>query len=213
MFTGIVEEIGHLGQIKRSGKSLQLNIQAKIITQGLHLGDSIAVNGVCLTVTSFTATNFWVDVMPITFQDTNLVNLQYGDSINLERAMAANGRFGGHIVSGHVDGVGVIRKIELNENAYIYQISAPAEIIKFCIKKGSIAIDGTSLTIVDVGSDWFSVSLIPHTQLMSIIGKKKIGDKVNLESDILAKQVFQANQKNTANSGISASFLQQHGYL
>ncbi len=213
MFTGIVEEIGVLKEIKRGIKSLQLKIQANIIMHNLLIGDSIAVNGVCLTVTKFSHNDFDVDVMPITFKDTTLANLKCGSMLNLERAMSANGRFGGHIVSGHVDGVGFIKNVNKQDNAIIYTITTVDEIIKYCISKGSIAVDGTSLTIIDVGINWFSIGLIPHTQCKSILGQKKVGCLVNLENDILVKQLFSIQEKSNNNSGISTSFLQKHGYL
>lgn len=215
MFTGIIEEIGSIRQIKRGGQTLALMINAKLVTSDLKLGDSIAVNGVCLTVTQFSSTNFTVDVMPITFQSTNLAQLRAGSQVNLERALAANGRFGGHIVSGHVDGVAcVIAKSNL-ENALILKVKLPAELAAQCITKGSIALDGTSLTLFEVGVDYLSVSLIPHTQKMSLLGQKNIGDLINVECDLLAKQMRQAlEQAQPAQSSrISANFLQQHGYL
>lgn len=213
MFTGIVEEIGILKEIKRNARSLQLKIQAKIVMDNLHLGDSIAVNGVCLTVTKFSLNNFDVDVMPVTFNDTALADLKYGSLLNLERAMSVNSRFGGHIVSGHVDGVGFIKSITQQDNAMVYKITTNSEIIKYCNSKGSIAVDGTSLTIIETGIDWFSFGLIPHTQTKSILGQKKIGEAVNLENDVLVKQLFSNQKVSRKSSNISTSFLQQHGYL
>lgn len=215
MFTGIIEEIGSIRQIKRSGQTLALVINAKLVTNDLKLGDSVAVNGVCLTVTQFNQVCFTVDVMPITFQSTNLFRLNSGSKVNLERALAANGRFGGHIVSGHVDGVGHILAKTIYENALIVKIKLPADLAAQCILKGSISLDGTSLTLFEVGSDFLCVSLIPHTQEMSLLGQKNIGEIVNIECDILAKQIRQALQsgQKSSDSKITSGFLQQHGYL
>lgn len=215
MFTGIIEEIGSIRQIKRSGQTLALVINAKLVSNDLKLGDSVAVNGVCLTVTQFNQVSFTVDVMPITFQSTNLFKLNSGSKVNLERALAANGRFGGHIVSGHVDGVGHILTKTISENALIVKIKLPADLAAQCILKGSIALDGTSLTLFEVGSDFLCVSLIPHTQEISLLGQKNIGEIVNIECDILAKQMRQALQQGqkSGDSKITSGFLQQHGYL
>ena len=210
MFTGIIEEIGSLAKITRRGQTLQLEINAAVVLNDIHLGDSVAVNGVCLTVTKFTRRTFSVDVMPVTYQDTSLAMLTMNARLNLERAMAANGRFGGHIVSGHVDGVGCIVNKTLVENAWLYRLEIPTELAKYCIPKGSIAVDGTSLTIVATGSNWLSVSLIPHTQEKTVLGTQGVGARVNLECDILAK--FATNVENfkpTLNHG----FLQEHGFI
>lgn len=213
MFTGIIEEIGSIAQIRRAGQTLQMTVNARKILKDINLGDSIAVNGVCLTVTSYNQTSFTVDVMPITYQDTDLSNLASGSLVNLERALAANGRFGGHIVSGHIDGVGLISAKQHKENAVIYNIQIDKSMADLCTKKGSIAIDGTSLTIMDCGDDWVQISIIPHTQDKSIIGSKKIGNKVNVECDILAKQIAQISHKQKNTSKIDTKFLKEHGFL
>lgn len=215
MFTGIIEEIGSLQSIKQHSKTLELCINAKLILEDIHVGDSIAVNGVCLTVTSFDNNSFSADVMPVTYTATNLAELKYGDKINLERAIAANGRFGGHIVSGHVDATGSIISKTRIENAVIYQIKIPSQLRPYCISKGSIALDGTSLTIVEVGEDWLSVSLIPHTQEKSVLGMKNIGDSINIECDILAKHVLTAffvAQDGQFKPKIDFSFLKENGF-
>lgn len=212
MFTGIIEEIGSISSIQHKATTLLITIHANKVLQDVKLGDSIAVNGVCLTVTSFTKNSFTVDVMPVTYHDTTLATLNNGSSVNLERAMAANGRFGGHVVSGHIDGVGTISNKVKTGNAILYTINLDKNLALFCIKKGSIAIDGTSLTIVDVTMDSVQVSIIPHTQSESIIGNKVVGDKVNLECDIMAKQVAKFNS-NQPSSNISADFLREHGFL
>ncbi|MEN9946501.1 MAG: hypothetical protein RLZZ293_887 [Pseudomonadota bacterium] len=211
MFTGIIEEIGKIKQIVRSGQTLQLVIQAKIVVEQLKIGDSIAVNGVCLTVVKFTATQFSVDVMPVTFKSTALAKLINGSLVNLERAMLNNGRFDGHIVSGHIDGVGKIIQRKRLENSELFTIQIPNEIAQYCVKKGSIAIDGTSLTIVDCANDWLQVSLIPHTQEQTILGKQLVGTMVNLENDILAKYQNKANIVKHS-SLVNLDFLRQHGF-
>ena len=212
MFTGIIEEIGSISSIQHKAATLIITIHANKVLQDVKLGDSIAVNGVCLTVTSFTKNSFTVDVMPVTYHDTTLATLNNGSPVNLERAMAANGRFGGHVVSGHIDGVGSISNKVKTGNAILYTINLDKNLALFCIKKGSIAIDGTSLTIVDVTMDSVQVSIIPHTQSESIIGNKTVGDRVNLECDIMAKQVAKFNS-NQPSSNISADFLREHGFL
>ncbi len=213
MFTGIIEEIGNIAQIKRGGKTLELVINASLIMSDIKLGDSIAVNGVCLTVTRYTKNNFSVDVMPVTFNATNLAELKNGSEVNLERAMAANGRFGGHIVSGHVDGVGKIIARDQLESAVIYKIALASELTNLCVAKGSIALDGTSLTLVEVTSNYLSVALIPHTQKMSLLGRKQIGESINIECDILVKQMQKMYAKSEKNSKITSGFLLEHGFL
>ena len=162
MFTGIVEEIGTVKKIAR-GQKAYLEIQADRIFSDIHIGDSIAVNGVCLTVTGFSGKVFTADVMNETFSRSSLGSLKAGSHVNLERAMSANGRFGGHIVSGHIDGTGKIINIKKDGNAVWYKISADENIIKYTVEKGSIAIDGISLTVARIEKDNFSVSIIPHT--------------------------------------------------
>lgn len=213
MFTGIIEEIGNIAQIKRGGKTLELVINASLIMSDIKLGDSIAVNGVCLTVTRYTKNNFSVDVMPVTFNATNLAELKNGSEVNLERAMAANSRFGGHIVSGHVDGVGKIIARDQLESAVIYKIALASELTNLCVAKGSIALDGTSLTLVEVTSNYLSVALIPHTQKMSLLGRKQIGESINIECDILVKQMQKMYAKSEKNSKITSGFLLEHGFL
>lgn len=212
MFTGIVEEIGTINSITKSGNTLQLNIAAKKILTDVKLGDSIAVDGVCLTVTKFSTSNFTADVMPVTFNITTLHKLKANSKVNLERAMAANGRFGGHIVSGHIDCVGEIVSRKQLENAILINIKFPQQYMQYCIEKGSIALDGTSLTIEKCGKDYIQVSLIPHTQDESIIGNKTTGENVNIEFDTLAKLTIQATQ-NANKSKIDMGFLRDNGFL
>jgi len=215
LFTGIVEEIGTVKNTVNKGQTLVLTIQAKKILEDVHLGDSISINGVCLTVTSFTKDEFTVDVMPETYQSTNLKMLSNHHKVNLERAMAANGRFGGHIVSGHIDGTGEILAIKPLENAVTYKINIPSAYSKYCLPKGSITIDGTSLTIFKVENEVISISLIPHTRFYTILGSKNVGDPVNIEFDLLGKYVEKmlGLQEVKKDSNITTSFLSQNGYL
>ncbi|MBR1537327.1 MAG: riboflavin synthase [Treponema sp.] len=189
MFTGIIEEIGKIKRISLSGKSGSLEIAANVVLEGTKIGDSIAVNGVCLTVTSLSEASFTADVMAETLRRSSLGSLTAGSSVNLERAMSAQGRFGGHIVSGHIDGTGKISKMKKEENAVWVFIEAKAEILSLIVEKGSIAIDGISLTVVSVTDSEFSVSVIPHTSKETTLLSKKAGDFVNLENDIVAKYV------------------------
>jgi riboflavin synthase len=218
MFTGIIEELGVVANIQRTGDSFVLTIEAKKILEDVHLGDSIAVNGVCLTVTSFTSKQFTVDVMPETVKASSLNALKRGSKVNLERAMAAGGRFGGHFVSGHIDGTGVIKSKKKLENAIYYEIEAASDILRYVIVRGSITVDGTSLTVFGVTDETFTLSLIPHTLSESIIGQKDSGDIVNLECDMIGKYVGQflstgsSNINKKSSSGISAQFLAENGF-
>lgn len=221
MFTGLVEETGRLRSVRRAGRSLHLTVEAKKVLEDVQIGDSIAVNGVCLTVVSFTADSFTADAMPETYQRTNLQDLQPGDPVNLERTMALGDRFGGHIVQGHVDGVGTILRVEPEEIAVWFTVSAPPEILRYVVPKGSIAIDGISLTVVDVESDRFRVSLIPHTVKVTAMNRRQVGDRVNLEVDVLAKYVERLvaghlpdNQesKRKPERGLTAEFLRENGF-
>ncbi|AEH47359.1 riboflavin synthase [Parageobacillus thermoglucosidasius] len=214
MFTGIIEEVGTIEQMRQSGEAIVMTIGAEKILEDIHLGDSIAVNGVCLTVTSFTQRSFTVDVMPETVKATSLRTLTRGSKVNLERAMPASGRFGGHFVSGHVDGVGeIIRKWPV-ANAVYYEIQIPKELRKYMILKGSVAVDGTSLTIFGLTDDTFTISLIPHTRAATILGDKQPGDIVNIECDVIGKYVaqFMEGQKEEVKPAITLEFLERHGY-
>ena len=189
MFTGIVEEIGTVKAVQRSGNTSYIRIQAEKVLEDAHLGDSIAVNGVCLTVTDMNRTEFQADVMNETLSRSSLGTLKAGSPVNLERAMSAAGRFGGHIVSGHIDGTGTITDIKNDGIAVWYTVSASSEILRYIVEKGSIAIDGISLTVAKVTESSFSVSIIPHTASQTILSSKRAGDTVNLENDIIAKYV------------------------
>lgn len=220
MFTGIIEEIGSIANIQRTGESFVLTIEAKKVLEDVHLGDSIAVNGVCLTVTSFSVKQFTVDVMPETVKATSLNAIKRGSKVNLERAMAAGGRFGGHFVSGHIDGTGVIKSKQTVDNAVYYEIEANPELLRYVILKGSVAVDGTSLTVFTVTENSFTLSLIPHTLAETVLGLKGSGDIVNLECDMIGKYVghFLTNLSNNhtkskSQKGITASFLEDNGFM
>ncbi|MDE7423374.1 MAG: riboflavin synthase [Lachnospiraceae bacterium] len=215
MFTGIVEEVGKIARIEKNGVTGKLSIIADTVLEGTKIGDSIAVNGVCLTVTSLKGDSFTADVMGETFRRSSLGDLQVGSVVNLERAMPADGRFGGHIVSGHIDGMGEIISIEPEGTAVWYTLSAPAEILQGIVEKGSIAIDGISLTVARITAKDFAVSIIPHTGGNTILSHKKAGDKVNLENDIIGKYVqkFLQPQQEQKESHITEDFLRGYGFL
>lgn len=189
MFTGIVEELGRIVRVPSPGRAGQLEIAATRVLTGTNVGDSIAVNGVCLTATTVSAAGFTADVMPQTLAHSNLGALRAGSPVNLERAMAADGRFGGHIVSGHIDGTGLITSTRRDDVAVWYDIEAPEAITRYVVEKGSIAIDGVSLTVARVSENGFSISMIPHTADVTALGRKRAGDIVNLECDIIGKYV------------------------
>ena len=189
MFTGIIEETGSVARVLQGGTSGEIRIKASCVLEGTKLGDSIAVNGVCLTVTGLYDDGFTADVMPETLRRSNLGLLRSGDKVNLERAMAADGRFGGHIVSGHIDGTGTIKELKKEKNATWVTVSAPGHLLRLIVEKGSIAIDGISLTVAGVDDTSFKVSVIPHTSAETTLTLKKSGDPVNLETDIVGKYV------------------------
>lgn len=216
MFTGIVEEIGTVERISGGGDSAVLRIRASKVLEDVKKGDSIAVNGICLTVTDFGSTWFIVDVMHETIRRSSFSVLRAGSRVNLERAMAADGRFGGHIVSGHIDGTGTITGIRRDGIAIWYTIQAPPEIMKYIVEKGSVAISGISLTVAGVGPDSFSVSTIPHTNEVTILHECRVGDPVNLENDIIGKYIERfvkgSGEKSSGNGGITREFLTRYGF-
>ena len=216
MFTGIVEEVGTLKAIRKGAHSAVLEIQAKVVLEDIHLGDSIAVNGVCLTATSFSPAGVTADVMHETLNRSSLAALRPGSRVNLERAMAANGRFGGHIVAGHVDGLGTVRRIEKDDNAIWFTIAAGPEILRYVVEKGSITIDGISLTVARVDADSFAISAIPHTVAVTVLADRKVGDPVNLETDIIGKYVEKllrpAPEAPQRKAGIKKEFLTRYGF-
>lgn len=225
MFTGIVEELGRIVRVPSPGRAGQLEIAATRVLTGTNVGDSIAVNGVCLTATTVSAAGFTADVMPQTLAHSNLGALRAGSPVNLERAMAADGRFGGHIVSGHIDGTGTIRRIRRDQNAVRFAIEAPASIMALIVQRGSVAIDGISLTVAKLAADAFEVSIIPHTIEQTTLSHRKPGDAVNLENDVVGKYVQRLlhgacttpTEREAANasaspSPLSLSYLSAHGF-
>lgn len=215
MFTGIVEEKGIIRSLNINGSSGTIRIESRKVLEGTSIGDSIAVNGICLTVTSMGDGFFTADVMAETVRRSSLGILSQGSEVNLERAMAANGRFGGHIVSGHIDGTGTVRSLVREENAIWVTIDTPPEILKYIVHKGSICIDGISLTVASVGSDNFKVSVIPHTGSETTLLSKRPGSPVNLENDIIAKYVERLmnykEEENNISSGITMEMLAELG--
>lgn len=216
MFTGIVEEIGTVQSVLKGVKSAKIVIRAQKVLEDVKLGDSISTNGVCLTVTDFTSHSFAVDVMAETMARSNLKSLVPGSKVNLERALRLGDRLGGHLVSGHIDGVGIIKDFEKEDNAVWVSVGAPPEILKYVIYKGSIAIDGISLTVAYVDGHVLKVSVIPHTREVTTLLTKSIGDEVNLECDMIGKYIekFLTFQGPAAPaSRINLDFLAQHGFL
>lgn len=211
MFTGIIEEVGTVRRVSPAQGVIE--IQAQTVLAGTRIGDSIAVNGVCLTVTALKPDGFTADVMAETLRRSALGSLTSGSRVDLERAMPADGRFGGHIVSGHIDGTGVIQSMRQEGNAVWVTITAPASILRGIVEKGSIAIDGISLTVAAVDDVSFSVSIIPHTGGQTILLDKKAGDMVNLENDIIGKYVERFLQPQAKpESAITMEFLAKHGF-
>lgn len=217
MFTGLVEEIGVVKGISKGTKGAKLTIKAKKVIQGINLGDSICSNGVCLTVTEFNGDSFEVDVMAETMRRSNLSKINIGDSVNLERALRADGRLGGHIVSGHIDGTGEIVEYEKEDNAVWISIKADSSILRYIVQKGSIAIDGVSLTVAYIDNEVFKVSIIPHTGEETTLLKKVTGAEVNLECDIIGKYVEKllglSTKVEEKKSSLSEDFLRLNGFM
>ena len=211
MFTGIIEEIGRIKSVKRGGHTVVLEIEAQKVLEDTRIGDSIATNGVCLTVTAMENNSFSADVMPETMSRSNLGELRPGDRVNLERALCLNSRLGGHLVAGHVDGTGRLVSKEQDENAIWLTIAASDEVLRYIIEKGSITIDGVSLTIAYVDEQVFKVSIIPHTQEETTLTAKRIGAVVNLENDMIAKYVEKLMGGEKKRGGSTLDFLQSHG--
>lgn len=209
MFTGIVEEVGRIRVLEMRGSSGSLSIQAKTVLEGTKIGDSIAVNGICLTVTSLLADGFTADVMAETVRRSSLKNAKQGDMVNLERAMAADGRFGGHMVSGHIDGTGIIQEYRREENAVWVTIGASEEILELIVEKGSICIDGISLTVATLSDTAFQVSVIPHTAKETTLIQKRVGDTVNLENDVVGKYVQRLLGKKPAGGSAGSSLTME----
>lgn len=217
MFTGLIEEIGNVRQVVSGAEWGSISIGCRKVLPGTKIGDSIAVNGVCLTVTDLKKDSFTADVMAETLRRSSLGTLRQGDPVNLERAMPADGRFGGHIVAGHIDGTGVLSRKERNGNAVLLEISAAPVLLYEIVEKGSIAIDGVSLTVVSVSKSAFTVSIIPHTGAQTILLGKKNGDPVNLETDVIAKYVRRftntpAPEPEEKKSTLTLAFLRENGF-
>ena len=215
MFTGIVEEIGKIAGIQKGAKSAVLTIQAEKVLEDIKIGDSIAVNGICLTVTSFGKNYFTADVMHETLRRSSIGEAAAGSPVNLERAMAANGRFGGHIVTGHIDGTGTICEVKSDEIAICYSIKAPEKIMHYIVEKGSVAVDGISLTVAKTTQTTFMVSVIPHTAQCTVLAYKKAGDTVNLENDCIGKYIehfLNWEKEKTTESKITREFLFSNGF-
>lgn len=215
MFTGIVEEIGRVHSVIKSAKSAKITIKASRVLEDIKLGDSISTNGVCLTVTEFTSKTFTVDVMAETMRRSSLNVLSFGDEVNLERALRVGDRLGGHIVSGHIDGIGRISNYENEDNAVWVTIEACNDILKYIVQKGSIAIDGISLTVAYVDETVFKVSIIPHTKEVTTLLKKKVGDVVNLECDVVGKYIEKlilVKEETPTKGAIDMNFLSEHGF-
>jgi len=218
MFTGLIEEVGEITSVTRKGNSAQITVKAGKILKDTKIGDSISTNGVCLTVTEKTSNTFTVDVMPETMNRSNLKNFKYGSKVNLERALRVGDRLDGHMVSGHVDGLGKIANYLKEDNAVWITVEADKSLLKYIIEKGSIAIDGTSLTVAYVDDRSFKVSIIPHTGEATTLLDKKIGDEVNLECDMVGKYLekfmkFEEDKPEESNSNLNEDFLRQNGFM
>ncbi len=213
MFTGIIEEVGHVKSLHRGAKSFTLEVEASKVMEGTQVGDSIATNGVCLTVTSLTGHGFTADVMPETVQRTALGELTAGSPVNLERALSLQTRLGGHIVSGHIDGTGRISDRRQDDTALWLTVECDSRLLRYIIEKGSITIQGVSLTVARIDDRSFAVSLIPHTQAATTLHQARIGDRVNLENDIIAKYVEKLLGKNNDPDSGFMEKLAQNGFL
>lgn len=218
MFTGLVEEVGTLQGLNRGSKKCVLTVGCRKVLEGTKIGDSILTNGICLTVTSMGAGYFTADVMNETLARSDLGQLRAGSPVNLERAMPADGRFGGHIVAGHIDDVGIISRIEEDDNAVWFTVNAEKPLLRYVVAKGSIAMDGISLTVAYVDDKCFKVSLIPHTRDVTNLSSKRVGDPLNLETDMVGKYVEKfvlsgpAPAEKEEPSGLTLEFLQQNGF-
>lgn len=225
MFTGIIEEVGTVMSVKSSANAMKLTIRAPKVTQDINMGDSIAVNGICLTACGLGRESFTVDVMGETLSRTSLKVLKCGSHVNLERALTLNGRLGGHIVSGHIDGTGTVTAIKNDDIARLITISAPQAVMDLIVEKGSVAVDGISLTVASVSSGDFTVSVIPHTMDNTILTEKTPGDTVNLENDCIGKYVRKlmelsehemqdaAVRRCSGKSRVTAGFLTENGFF
>ena len=219
MFTGLIEDLGEIVQIGKKGNSFQITVTSGLDLDSKDIGASIAVDGVCLTVVEIDKKRFTVDVSPETLERTTLKEKKRGDFVNLERALRISDRLGGHLVSGHIDGVGTIKSIDKKENSLVFLIDVPKEISRYLIEKGSVGLDGISLTVNEVKNSAFSVNVIPHTAQATTIGRRKVGDKVNIETDLIGKYVEKflkesglISKEKGKSSSIDYNFLNKHGF-
>lgn len=216
MFTGLIEEIGRVKAISKGARASVLTISASKVLSDVKLGDSISTNGVCLTVVSFTKDTFTADVMPETMKRSNLDRLKSGDAVNLERALRLGDRLGGHLVSGHIDGMGQVKNIDEDENAIWLTVEAAPMMMQYIIEKGSVALDGISLTVATASLSDFKVSIIPHTKDVTTLHAKNVGDWINIECDMLGKYIARAEQfKGMAedHKKLNLAFLRENGFL
>jgi riboflavin synthase len=213
MFTGIVEEVGRLRSLTVRERSAVLEVEGRAVLEGTKAGDSIATSGACLTVTRLSADRFWADAMPETVRRTTLGRKRPGDGLNLERALTLQSRLGGHLVQGHVDGVGVVVKVEHERGAAIVTLAAPANVVQVSVPQGSLAVDGVSLTIVDLEADVLTVSLIPHTVVATTLRGLRVGDEVNLEADLIGKYVRAYLARPGSAQGLTLEKLSEAGFL
>jgi len=212
MFTGIVEEAGTLRRVMPGAESVALDLDATVVTEGAAVGDSILTDGVCLTITSLRAGGFTADAMPETVRRTTLRERRPGDRLNLERALTLQSRLGGHLVSGHVDGVGTVTSVTPEDNALVVEIEAPEAVSRVTVDQGSVAVDGVSLTVVGVTGDRIRVSLIPHTAAVTTLGRLTVGARANLEADLIAKYVYAFVSGRKPEAGLTWEKLAEAGF-
>jgi len=216
MFTGLIQDVGKIQAVEPAGGGVRLTLSTRLDLASLKIGDSVSVDGVCLTVVRMSGSAFTVEVSPETLRRSTLSAARQGEPVNLETALKMSDPLGGHLVSGHVDGTGEILEVILEGNSWRYRFGISREISRYLVEKGSVAVDGISLTVAECGDREFTVSVIPHTAQSTTLGKKKAGERVNLESDIIAKYVEkfvrQREDSGKPSSRIDASFLAQHGF-
>lgn len=212
MFTGIIEELGTVVTLRREANVARLAIQAQQVRDDLHIGDSLATNGVCLTVERIEASQLWLSMMPETLKRTTLGQLKPGEKVNLERALPVTGRLGGHILAGHVDGIGVLERTSGVGEEHVITVTMPTELARFVAPKGSIAVDGISLTVVDAERAWFSVSLIRHTLGVTTLAQRVVGSHVNLEVDLLARYLDRLLTTREEHGGLTLERMRELGY-
>jgi len=213
MFTGIIEEVGRLRALVQREQSAVLEVEAHSVLDGTIVGDSIATSGPCLTVVRLARDRFWADAMPETVRRTTLGAKRPGDGLNLERALTPSSRLGGHLVQGHVDGVGTVLRVDREQNAQVVTLTAPAAVTGYCVPQGSIALDGVSLTLIDVADDRLRVSLIPHTVAHTTLRDLTVGAEVNLEADVIGKYVRAYLAKADSSGGLTWEKLSEAGFL